>query len=150
MFHNLETIHLLKDMWVISSLWLSMCVCVCIHMYIYIWAFQVIDTSGKESDCQCRRHGLILRSGRSLEGGNVNLLYYFCLENPMDRGAGQAIVHEVAKSRTQLKWLSVYVCIHTHTHTTYSYILFYRFCVSINIQFSGVNIAQENHCLVVW
>ena len=29
-----------------------------------------------------------------------------CLENPMDRGAWWAAVHEVAKSRTRLKWLS--------------------------------------------
>ena len=27
---------------------------------------------------------------------------YFCLENPIDRGAWQATAHEVAKSRTQL------------------------------------------------
>ena len=31
-------------------------------------------------------------------GGNGNPLQYSCLENPMDRGAGQAIVHRVAES----------------------------------------------------
>ena len=31
------------------------------------------------------------------EGGNGNLLQYSCLENPMHRGAGQAIAHEVPK-----------------------------------------------------
>ena len=31
--------------------------------------------------------GLIPGSGRSLGGGNGNLLQYSCLENPMDRGA---------------------------------------------------------------
>ena len=35
--------------------------------------------------------------------GNGTPLYYSCLENPMDRGAWQAAVHGVAKSRT---WLS--------------------------------------------
>ena len=35
-------------------------------------------------------------------GGNGNRLQYFCLENPMDRGAWQATVHGVAKSRTRL------------------------------------------------
>ena len=39
----------------------------------------------------------------TLEGingeGNGNLLQYSCLENPMDRGAWQAAVHGVAKSR---------------------------------------------------
>ena len=39
-------------------------------------------------------------SGRSPGEGNVNPLQYYCLENPMDRGAWQAIVHVVAKSQT--------------------------------------------------
>ena len=34
--------------------------------------------------------------------GNVNTLQYSCLGNPMDRGALQATVHRVAKSRTRL------------------------------------------------
>ena len=34
--------------------------------------------------------------------GNGTPLQYSCLENPMDRGAWWAAVHEVAKSRTQL------------------------------------------------
>ena len=42
--------------------------------------------------------GLIPRSGRLPGGGNGNPLQYSCLENPMDRGAGQAIVHRVAES----------------------------------------------------
>ena len=36
-------------------------------------------------------------------GGHGNPLQYSCLENPMDRGEWQAIVHGVAQSRTQLK-----------------------------------------------
>ena len=47
--------------------------------------------------------GLILGSRRSSEEGNGNPLQYSCLENPMERGAWQAIVHGVAKSRT---WMS--------------------------------------------
>ena len=39
--------------------------------------------------------------GRSGEG-NGNPLQYSCLENPMDRGAWWATVHEVAKSWTRL------------------------------------------------
>ena len=38
--------------------------------------------------------------GRSPGGGHGNLLLYSYLENPMDRGAGQATVHSVAKSQT--------------------------------------------------
>ena len=34
--------------------------------------------------------------------GNGNLLQYSCPENPMDRGAWQAAVHGVPKSRTRL------------------------------------------------
>ena len=33
-------------------------------------------------------------------------IQYFCLENLMDRGAWWATVHRVAKSQTQVKWLS--------------------------------------------
>ena len=44
--------------------------------------------------------GLIPGSGRSPGGGNGNPLQYSCLENPMDRGAWQAIVHSVTKSQT--------------------------------------------------
>ena len=36
----------------------------------------------------------------ALEEGMATLLQYSCLENPMDRGAWQATVHGVVKSRT--------------------------------------------------
>ena len=39
--------------------------------------------------------------GRSPGAGNGNLLQYYCLENPMDRGAWQAAVYGVAKSQTR-------------------------------------------------
>ena len=38
--------------------------------------------------------------------GHCNPLQYSCLENPRDRGAWQAIVHQVTKSWTQLKRLN--------------------------------------------
>ena len=46
--------------------------------------------------------GSIPGSGRSDGEGNGNPLQYYCLENPMDRGAWWATVHGVAKSRTRL------------------------------------------------
>ena len=46
--------------------------------------------------------GSIPESGRSPGGENGNPFQYSCLENPMDRGAWQAIVHGVAKNGTQL------------------------------------------------
>ena len=49
--------------------------------------------------------GSIPGSGRSPGGGHGNPLQYSCLEKPMDRGPWR--VHRVAKSRTQLKQLSM-------------------------------------------
>ena len=46
--------------------------------------------------------GSIPESGRSPGGGNGSPFQYLCLENAMDRGAQQATVHGVTKSRTQL------------------------------------------------
>ena len=46
--------------------------------------------------------GSIPGSGRSAGEGNGNPLQYYCLENPMDRGAWWATVHGVAKSWTRL------------------------------------------------
>ena len=46
--------------------------------------------------------GLISGSGRSPGEGNGNPLQYSHLENSVDRGAWQAIVHSVAKSQTSL------------------------------------------------
>ena len=42
--------------------------------------------------------GLIPGLGRSPGGGNGNPLQYSCLKNPMDRGAGLAIVQRVEKN----------------------------------------------------
>ena len=57
---------------------------------------------GKESACNARNLGLMLRLGRSPREGNGNSLQYSCLENPKDRGAEQAIVQRVAKNWTHL------------------------------------------------
>ena len=59
--------------------------------------------SGKESTCSAGttgEMGSIPGSGRSPEEGHGNPLQYSCLENPMDRGAWQAMVHRIAKSQT--------------------------------------------------
>ena len=41
-------------------------------------------------------------SGRSPGGGRGNPLQYYCLGNPLDRGAWQAPAHGVTKSQTRL------------------------------------------------
>ena len=56
-----------------------------------------------------RDKGLILGSGRYLEGGHGNPLQYSRLENPMDREAWQATVHGAAKSWTRLNRLCTHV-----------------------------------------
>ena len=58
------------------------------------------DSDSRDSACNVGDLGLIPGSGRSSGGGNGNPSQYSYLENPMDRGAGQAIVHGVAKSQT--------------------------------------------------
>ena len=52
---------------------------------------------GKESACNAGELGSILGLGRCPEEENGNSLQYSCLENPMDRGAWQATVREVAR-----------------------------------------------------
>ena len=81
-----------------------MCVCMCVYIYIYIYTHTHIHTlgaslvvNGKESACNAGDTGLILGLGRSPGEGNGNLFQYSCLENPMDRGTWQAIVHGVTK-----------------------------------------------------
>ena len=41
--------------------------------------------------------GLIVRSGKSPEGGHDNPLQYSCMENSSDRGMWWATVHSVAE-----------------------------------------------------
>ena len=55
-----------------------------------------------------RDMSLIPEWGRSPGGGHSNPLQYSCLENPMDRGACEATVPRFAKSRTQLKQLTIH------------------------------------------
>ena len=54
-----------------------------------------------------RDPGSIPGLGRSPGGGHGNPLQFSCLDSPVDRGAWRATVHGVAKSRTQLKRLSI-------------------------------------------
>ena len=53
----------------------------------------------KKSACSAGDPGLIPGLGRSPGEGNGNPLQYSCLENPTDRGTGQATVHVVPRVR---------------------------------------------------
>ena len=64
------------------------------------------DSVGKESSCGTGDAGIvgsIPGLGRSPGGGHGNPLQYSCLENPMHRGAWQAVVCSVAQSLIRLK-----------------------------------------------
>ena len=87
--------------------WFSKCAkttCFLKHTYLNLGLGFPGGTSGKKkkkkNHLQCRRHGFqSLVRERSGEGIG-NPLQYPCLENFMDRGASQAIVHGIAKSWT--------------------------------------------------
>ena len=75
--------------------------------------------SGKEPPYQCRRCKRLgfdpwVRKIPSwnLPRGHGNPLQYSCLEKPVDRGACQAMVYRVTKSRTRLKWLDRHIQTH--------------------------------------
>ena len=59
-------------------------------------------SDGKESAHNEGDLGSVPRLGRSTEKGKGYPLQYSGLENSMDRGAWQAIVHGVTESQTQL------------------------------------------------
>ena len=59
----------------------------------------MVAQTSKESACNMGHPSLIPGSGRSPGEGNGYPFQYFCLGNPMDRGAWQAIVHEVKRVR---------------------------------------------------
>ena len=60
------------------------------NMILFMWVIT-------ESACNAGNPGSNPGLGRSPGEGNGNPLQYFCLRNPMDRGAWQAIVHGVTK-----------------------------------------------------
>ena len=59
-------------------------------------------SDGKESTYSVGDKNLIPRLGRSPGEGNGYTLWYFCLENSMDRGSWWATVPGDSKSQTQL------------------------------------------------
>ena len=100
--------------------------------------------SSKESDHNAGdagNAGWIPGSGRFPGGGHSNALQYSCLENPMDRGAWQATVHRVTKSRTQLgNW----AC----KHKFVIFPLFFYFCwlvMACSIKMTELAVRPREH-----
>ena len=74
---------------------------ICIYMCICEGSqVALVVKSSSATAGDVRDVGSIPGSGRSPGGGNDNPLQYSCLENPMDRGSWQAVVHGVAESDT--------------------------------------------------
>ena len=69
----------------------------------YLGSTVVKNLPASEGDA--RDSGSIPGSRKFCRVGNVNPLQYSCLDRFMDRGAWQATVHEIVKSRT---WLSTH------------------------------------------
>ena len=61
-------------------------------------------SDSRESAFDAGDLGSILGSGRSPGEGNGNSLQYYCLENPMDRGAWWTTVHGVTRYQTRLSY----------------------------------------------
>ena len=73
--------------------------------------------SGSEPICQCRRHKRCWFDpwvGKICWRRACNPLQYSCLDNPMDKGAWQAMVHRVGQNSSDL------ACIHTGSQTIYT------------------------------
>ena len=98
-------IHICMYLWTCMCIHVPICVYICpslstcktLNKYYLLFFIFPCGTSGKESACQSPR------------GGSGNPLQYSCLENSMDRGAWQAIVHGVTKGWTAAP------CTHAHT-----------------------------------
>ena len=67
-----------------------------------ILLFENGGSDDKESACNPGDLGSISGLARSLGKGNGYPLLYFCMENPMDRGAWWSTVPGVSKSPTRL------------------------------------------------
>ena len=61
------------------------------------------SSHSKASACNAGDLGSIPESGRSPGEGNGNPFQYSCLENPMDGGTWQAVVHRVTKSQNTIE-----------------------------------------------
>ena len=76
--------------WVCCILFIVQCICMHIYIYIYVHLYGFPKwVSGKESACQCRRHGFDPYIGRSHRVGSGNPLQYSYWNNPTNRGASQ-------------------------------------------------------------
>ena len=96
--HELKSVYITERWPYLLSSWLV----IQINMVSRIYEGFPGGSDGKASACNVGDLGLIPGLERSYGEGHGHPLQYSCLENPMDRGVGQAAVHGVAKSRARL------------------------------------------------
>ena len=101
--------------------------------------------SGKESFCQCRRHGFNPWLGRSPGEGNGNPLQFSYLGSPMDRGGWKAAVHGVAKESNTAYWLNnKYRMLWEHNHVSFQHSL-YKY-LTRELIYIKINFSKEKSC----
>ena len=88
--------------------------------------------------------GSIPGSGRSPREGNSNPLQYFCLENPMNRGAWWAILHGVTESDStkRLTLPLSFVCVCMCVCMCVCVCLYTHICMC----FPGSSVCKESAC----
>ena len=103
--------------------------------YQLYWASQVAQglKNPPTNAGDIRDASLIPGSGWSHEGRHGNPLRYSYLENPMDRGAWQAMVHRAVRSQTRLKWLSTQARIKYILWAMYSFIKYTLTFVAVTV-----------------
>ena len=113
-------------------------------MYISIWASQValVVSNLPASEGDIREMGPIPGSGRSHGGGYGSLFQYYCLENPMVRGAWWATVHRATESDTTEASSTAYTFFHTHATFFISVYSFLRSYVRVYITLVSVCFAS--------
>ena len=72
------------------------------RMLKFMMIFGFLLEISQDNSYMCSSYKIFKKSRPIFGEGNGTPLQYSCLENPMDGGAWQAALHEVAKSRTRL------------------------------------------------
>ena len=86
-------VHRVAQSWTqLKRLSIRVCVCVCVCVLVFPGASMVRNLPANAGDTSS-----IPGLGRSPGGRNGNPFQYSCLENSMDRGTWQSIVHGVTK-----------------------------------------------------
>ena len=108
------------------------------------------SSAGKESTYNRGDPSSIPGSGRSPGGEHSNPLQYSCLENSMDRGAWQAIVHGVAKRIVGLLMFQMHSKeIQLYIYTYISFQIIFHCRLLQDIDYSSLRCSVNLCCLLL-